>query len=300
MLAVITLLSAAVACGPTEKDAAEATRNEETVSPGDFIDYEGPQTPKGTEWLLESLSGNGAAEGSDIALYHDKQELGVEGGCMGFFIVQELEGDRIRVVEPGLQVGRLECGKPEGVRRQAESILGIMRNLAQVRATEDRFELRSESGEIAAFVPPAPAQVDPELVGTEWLLTSLRGEELLPKTEVTLEIGREVLGGNSGCNFYGSEVDKMDDESLVWSGGYGGGTDSTDIGCAPDVSRQEEEYQSTFSSAENYRVEGDSLEMVDDEGRTTLVFQQEVQWRSDPAKLVGTSWVLRSTDGRKP
>lgn len=304
VLAVITLLTAVAACGRTEQDAAGATRKDETISPGDFIDYEGPQTPRDTEWLLRSVDGGGAAAGSDITLYHDRQrtgkELGVEGGCMGFYIVHELEGGRIRVVEPGLQVGRLECGKPEGVQRQAESILGIMRDLEQVRATEDRFELQSGSGRVAAFVLPAPAQVDPALVGTEWLLTSLKGEGLLPKTEVTLEIGKEVLGGNSGCNFYGSEVDKMDDGSLVPSTGYGGGTDSTEIGCASDILSQESEYQTAFGNAKNYRIEGDRLEMMNGDGRTTLVFRQEVQWRSDPAELVGTSWVLRSTDGREP
>lgn len=304
VLAVITLFTAVVACGRTEQDAAGATRKDETVSPGDFIDYEGPQTPKDTEWLLQSLDGGGAAEDSDITLYHDRQrigkELGVEGGCMGFYIVHELEGERIRVVKPGLQVGRLDCGKPEEVRRQAENILGIMRDLEQVRATEDRFELQSGSGRVAAFVPPAPAQVDPALVGTEWLLTSLKGEGLLPKTEVTLEIGKEVLGGNSGCNFYGGEVDKMDDGSLVWSGGYGGGTDTTTIGCEGAIQRQETSYQNAFGDVRAYRVEGERLEMIDGDGRTTLVFRQEVQWRSDPAELVGTSWVLRSTDGEEP
>ncbi|HEV2745610.1 MAG TPA: META domain-containing protein [Rubrobacter sp.] len=40
--------------------------------------------------------------------------------------------------------------------------------------------------------------------------------------------------------------------------------------------------------------------MMNGEGQTRLVFQQEVRWRSEPAKLVGTSWMLRSTDGRQP
>ena len=280
--------------------AEEAAQRGDAVSPGDFIDYEGPSTPKDTEWLLESLNGGGAAEGSDITLTHSKADINVEGGCMGFYIVHELEEDHIRVVKPGLQVGRRDCGKPEQVQRQAQSILGVMRNLEQVRATQDRFELRSESGEVAAFVPPAPAQVDPALAGTEWLLTSLKGEELLPKTEATLEIGSEMLGGDSGCNFYGSEVDKMDDGSLLWPGGYGGGMCSTDIGCPTDILRQETSYQNALSDVRAYRIEGGRMEMMNGEGRTTLVFEQEVQWRSDPAKLVNTSWVLRSTDGREP
>ena len=163
------------------------------------------------------------------------------------------------------------------MQRQAESILGVMRNLDQVWATQDRFELRTESGEVATFLPPAPAQVHPALAGTEWLLTSLKGEELLTKTEVSLEIDSEMLGGDSGCNFYGSEVDKMDDGSLVRPGGYGGGMGSTDIGCPTDILRQETSYQNALSGVRIYRIEGGRMEMIDGDGRTMLVFQQEVQ-----------------------
>ena len=55
-----------------------------------------------------------------------------------------------------------------------------------------------------------------------------------------------------------------------------------------------------LDETEAYRIEDCRMEMMNGEGRTTLVFEQEVQWRSDSAKLVGTSWVLRSTDGREP
>lgn len=114
VLAVTILLAAAVACGRTEEDAVEAARKDETVSPGSVIPYEGPRTPEDTEWLLRPLNGDEAAEGSDITLFHDKQELNVKGGCMGFYIVHEIEGDRIRVVKPGLQVGRLEWASSKG------------------------------------------------------------------------------------------------------------------------------------------------------------------------------------------
>ncbi len=109
-----------------------------------------------------------------------------------------------------------------------------------------------------------------------------------------------MLGGDSGCNFYGSEVDKMDDGSLVWPGGYGGGMDSTDISCPTDILRQETSYQNALSDVRTYRIEGGRMEMIDGDGRTMLVFQQEVQWQSDPADLVGTSWILRSTGGEEP
>jgi len=72
VLVVVILLAAAMACGGTEKEAAKPTQREGAVSPGDFIAYEGPQTPKDTEWLLRYLDGSYASEGSDVKLYHDK------------------------------------------------------------------------------------------------------------------------------------------------------------------------------------------------------------------------------------
>ncbi len=53
--------------------------------------------------------------------------------------------------------------------------------------------------------------------------------------------------------------------------------------------RQETTYLNLLDEVEAYRIEGSRLEMMNGEGETRLVFQQEVQWRSDPAKLVGTS-----------
>jgi len=52
-----------------------------------------------------------------------------------------------------------------------------------------------------------------------------------------------------------------------------------------------------LDESEAYRIEEGGMELADGEGRTTIAFEQEVEWRSDPAQLVGISWALRSTDG---
>lgn len=305
VLVLTALIAAVVACGSKEEDASEPARKNRTVSPGDFVDYEGPRSPRDTEWLLRSLNGDGAAEGSDITLDHldygGESELNVEGGCIGFFLIHKLEGWRIRVVEPGLQVGRLDCGKPEEVKRQTESILDIMRDLARVRVTEDRFELRSASGETATFTPPAPAQVDPALVGTQWFLTSLRDKGPLPRPRLTLEIGKEDIGGFSGCNSFGAAVDKMDEGELAWSSGPSSGVDSTAVGCGPAaLARQEMAYQNAVAAAEVYRRQGDRLELRDGRGQTIVVLRQKTRSSFDPAVLENTRWKLRSVDGEKP
>jgi heat shock protein HslJ len=300
VLAVATLLAAAAACGRPEGDAVEATRKDGTVSPGDFIDYEGPQAPKDTEWLLRSLNGDDAAEGSDIFLVHDEKQLGVAGGCMGFDIVHEIEGDRIRVVQPGLQVGRFGCGKSEEVRRQAEGVLDIMLNLAQVRATENAFELTSESGGVAAFVPPAPARVDPALVGTEWLLVSLNGHGPLPGPRPTLEIEEEYLGGATECNGFGGAIDRMSGGTLEWGSGPTDGFSSSTVGCFGAVGRQEREFQDALAGAASYRLDGERLELRNAEGRTTAAFEEKTRLNFDPAVLEETRWRLRSVDGEEP
>src|ERR671916_65270 len=98
------------------------------------------------------------------------------------------------------------------------------------RAEEDAAKPAPEESTVSA--PPPRAQVDPALVGTEWLLTSLDGDELLPKTEITLEIDKEAARGSSGCNLYGGDVDKIADGSFLWPGG-----DMTQMGCSGEVMR---------------------------------------------------------------
>jgi heat shock protein HslJ len=141
--------------------------------------------------------------------------------------------------------------------------------------------------------------VDPALVGTEWFLTLLGGDEPLPQPRLTLEIGSEDVGGFSGCNWFGGAIDRMDDGKLVWSNCPSDGFASTLVGCpGPDLLRQEKAYQKAVLSTETYRLDGDRLELKN--GQSMLVFSEKPQWRSDPDDLVSTSWVLHSTDGEKP
>jgi heat shock protein HslJ len=47
-----------------------------------------------------------------------------------------------------------------------------------------------------------------ELVGTNWELVSLNGEELIEGTAITLEIAETYLGGQMVCNGYGGSPDR--------------------------------------------------------------------------------------------
>lgn len=115
----------------------------------------------------------------------------------------------------------------------------------------------------------------PDLVGTEWTLTSLNGSSLIEDTEITLFFKEAYLGGTMTCNQYGGGPD---------SGKY----TATDDGklaipqlavtvqlCAePEgIMEQEAAYIEALHDAATYRVTDDRLEIADTSGRTTLVFE---------------------------
>lgn len=134
-----------------------------------------------------------------------------------------------------------------------------------------QFEVLAWHGseEADSFVMTAPTPTD--LAGTGWTLTTLRGDPVLPDTEVTLELDDQHLGGSGGCNGYGASylASATTLEFVV-------GVHSTDILCdtPAGVMDQEEAYLEALSRAATYRLEGARLELSDASGTVTLVFSR--------------------------
>ena len=62
------------------------------------------------------------------------------------------------------------------------------------------------------------------------------------------------------------------------------------------VMDQADAYFSALTRGERYRVAGDRLEILDDEGATRLVFDREAPLPGGPVDLRGTSWRLIADD----
>jgi heat shock protein HslJ len=115
------------------------------------------------------------------------------------------------------------------------------------------------------------------LVGTDWLLLHIDGEEPIKGTEITLSFGEEYLGGTMTCNKYGG-------------GPTGGGYRAMDKGkldifeplavgaevCSkPEgIMEQEEAYIEALQGANAYRMVLDTLQIADDAGKSTLLFKR--------------------------
>ena len=113
------------------------------------------------------------------------------------------------------------------------------------------------------------------LEGTEWTLTSLKGEPLLEDTEITLKFEEQGwLSGFAACNSYGGGPD---------SGKYSATKKGTlsipqlaitvrECHSPEGVMEQEQAYVAALTSAASYQVTEDRLEILDADGETVLVY----------------------------
>jgi heat shock protein HslJ len=116
------------------------------------------------------------------------------------------------------------------------------------------------------------------LDGTAWQLTSLRGQPPLPNTFLLLQFIDGELRGEAGCNLFGSPSTY----SLTGSGGLEFEIISaTVMQCVDEngdpleaVMEQERDYIDTLIQVRGYRIDGDQLELLDDQEDPLLTYQR--------------------------
>jgi heat shock protein HslJ len=121
----------------------------------------------------------------------------------------------------------------------------------------------------------APEQTPQDLVGIQWVLTSLNGEGLIEGTEITLFFEESFLGGSMTCNGYGSGPDSgkyvaTDNGTLTVARPL---AVTVQLCSSPEgIMEQEEAYIETLLSAAAYQVVDNRLEINSAAGDTSLVF----------------------------
>ena len=118
------------------------------------------------------------------------------------------------------------------------------------------------------------------LVGTEWMLTSLKDESLIEGTEINLYFEEAFLGGSMTCNGYGGGPDSgkyiaTDDGTLTLPQPI---AVTVQLCSEPKgIMEQEAAYMEALRSAATYRVVDDRLEIDNAAGETTLVFGRKAE-----------------------
>lgn len=137
----------------------------------------------------------------------------------------------------------------------------------------------------------------PGLEGSDWLLTLLNGEGLMAGSQITLEFARGHASGFAGCNAYSGAYHEPEPGALSI-----GEVAVTAQACLePEgVMEQEAYYLEALREAATCQMTAERLEMRNEAGEVTLVYERNRHLPMNPENLIGTTWALLSLDGEGP
>ena len=129
---------------------------------------------------------------------------------------------------------------------------------------------------------------------SEWLLMEVNGDTLIDGTYVTLNLSGDSYGGYDGCNGFGG---KTEDGSSIASPD---GTFSVPVtirtlqlcGGVDGLLEQADSYVRALREGKRFRVNGDRLEILDEEDEVSLVLVRKTPLLGRPADLAGSAWRL--------
>jgi heat shock protein HslJ len=249
---------------------------------------------EGTTWTLASLRADEPMAGSSLTLAHYPGNY-MEGtaGCNSYGVEYVTEDAAFHLEQ--IHRTHSECHEPPGIMQQDKAFFEALGSIAAYRASEERLLLYDGAGEmILVYLRRLPATIDPALKGTEWLLTSVFGADLLEGSPITLNLGGERFDGYAGCNNYGGRYENADEGRLLTSEIF---LTAMDCPSRQDVMQQEKAYIEALGTSLTYRLSDGRLEIANTSGEEILRFEGKEQFDTDASDLLGTVWRLVSIDG---
>ncbi len=227
----------------------------------------GPDTangdPRGSSWLLEDLRGAPPVAGTAVtATFGTDGRVAGSAGCNSYGASFTLAGDRLTISDA--MSTQMAC-MGEGIMEQESAFLRALEDVRTYRSTHERLELRDDAG--AAILTFAVTSQD--LADTSWIITNLYAgnavTSVLNGTEATVSFTADGVSASAGCN------------QLRGAATFGEGTiklgpvAGTRKLCPTPEGLMEQEAQliAALERATSYRVEGNTLRLMD--GETTML-----------------------------
>ena len=118
---------------------------------------------------------------------------------------------------------------------------------------------------------PAPTPTHNPLAGTDWKLTQIREQPVLPGYPIYLHLWEAKMTGEMGCNFYRTQYQAKDGTILIELLAV-----TVQLCLDQDLMNQEKQYTQAWDVAigqpATYRLEANMLENLDDSGMIVLSF----------------------------
>ena len=139
------------------------------------------------------------------------------------------------------------------------------------------------------FVVGSAAADSDNLNSTAWVLASLPGRRLLPKSTPTARFEDGQVFGTDGCNRFGMAYTATNGTLKVNALGR-----ATQMACPPEIMQQAEAFRSALTRATAYRVHDGRLELLGSDGVTLA------ELTAQSKSLAGTPWeVTGFNNGRQ-
>lgn len=240
---------------------------------------EAPADLAGTSWTLASLAGeNGSMvpvlAGTVVTVEFDAEgTLGGSAGCNHYGADYTRDGANLSIGPPVRT--EMYCSEPPGIMDQEDRYLALLANVTSYRVEGDRLVLTDEADTDLLFFVQAEELPPLPLSGTRWLLESysLEGDgvsSVIAGTTITAEFAPDgKVTGNAGCNRYFASYEVSGDTMTIGPAG------STKMYCSePEgVMDQEARYLTLLESTAGYRIDGDQLNLLDEDGKTLLSYR---------------------------
>jgi len=127
------------------------------------------------------------------------------------------------------------------------------------------------------------------LVGANWKLTNLNGEDVQAPIRVTANFGADgSLSGSGGCNTYNASYETDGNSIFI------GPAMSTMMACDEAIMAVEDAYMAALASAATYQIDGDALTLTDAGGTAIATFTA-----LKSVELPGSSWLVRGYNNGK-
>lgn len=136
-----------------------------------------------------------------------------------------------------------------------------------------RYEVRTDrSGSTIRIASPEVPGLEIGLENTQWSLVSFgtpgAEQPLVEGSAITLMLAGGQTGGSGGCNGYGGTY-QVEGNTITF-----GEITRTLRACADDrVTEQEERYFQALETANEYRIEGNQLQIIYDAGNGLMIFE---------------------------
>jgi len=225
-------------------------------------------------WLLLELNGQPPVPGTKITLNFDGEAIGGSSGCNVYGGSYELVDGRLTISD--IFSTMMACLE-DGVMEQEAAFHQALRDAISFAISADRqtLELQNADGDVLARLTAADEIDETEIAGPaaklqkQWRLVELNRQATIAGSEVTFTFYGDSLGGNAGCNGYGSPYSAADGRLTISQLVY------HEVLCMADgIMEQEEAYLTALGAVVFFELSdnGQTLWLRDAEGHVALRF----------------------------